>query len=150
MRQELHAHAWNSTCWLMPAVCLLYLWAASPGYILTCSSDLQSFLLRLLLFCGIYSGGRQQKWQQDVNLVRPLENVHLSCLLGHVPRSYCAGSFMVELPEQNPKQGQVDSRNPCPASSTPPLSRADFRKVDLWGLAFTPLNVSFFGPKTFG
>lgn len=56
---------------------------------------------------------------------------------------------MVELPEQDPIQGRVDSRNPCPALSTLPLSRAGSRKVDLWGLAFTPLDdsLTFWEPR---
>lgn len=86
---------------VMPAVCLLYLWAASPGHMPTCPPELPSFLLRRLLSHGIHLGGRRLEWQQGVKLDKAFRKCSLCllvCLLGHVPRSYCAGLFMVGLP----------------------------------------------------
>lgn len=57
-RQEPHAHTWNSICWLVPALYLLCLWAASPF----CSHPLYTFptLSPALLFSRRSYSGTQQ------------------------------------------------------------------------------------------
>lgn len=74
-----------------------------------------------------------------------------SCWLGCIPRSYCAGPFVVRLLQQDPKQDQVDSRKPMSLCVVHlPLPRTGSGTVDLWRLAFTLLddNLTSGGPRS--
>lgn len=134
----------SSTCWFVFSTSGLL----PTGHMPPCPSELPSFLLRLLLSCGI-----PFRWSAGEVAARcKLGEVFRQCLFACLDM-YNVGPFVVGLPQQDPKRDQVDARNLCPSAfSTPPLPRAGSRKVDLWGLAFTPLDDSLTleGAKTSG